>query len=216
MASLSDFYPYVMIDVPGCPEVVVDTALRSSMIEFCEKSLAVQRDLDPVTVVAGTLDYDLEPPTDQKVVKLLRVWYKTTELTPTAPDDVTKPEVYNRLFSGANTTGAEPRTYVQKDDITFSVYPLPLETAANALTIRAALKPSRSATTFEDVLFEDYAEVIANGAKYRLLGMPGKPWMSGPAAAAAMTMFISGMNVARLRAIKGGTRANLQVAMRSI
>lgn len=216
MASLSDFYPYVLIDVPGCPEVVVDTALRSSLIEFCEKSLVVQRDLDPVTVVAGTMDYDLEPPTDQRVTKLLRVWYKGTELVPKEPDSITKPEVYNRLFSGADTNGSEPRTFLQKDDTTFSIYPLPIETSANAITIRAALKPTRSALTFEDVLFEDYAETIANGAKYRLLGMAGKPWMNGPSAAAALSMFNSAVNAARLRANKGSTRADLQVRMRSI
>lgn len=215
MAELSDFYPYVLIDVPGCPEVVVDTALRSALIEFCEKSLVVQRDLDPVTVVAGTSDYDLEPPTFQLVSKILKLWYKSTELSPMAPDNIKNAEVYNRLFTDADTGRSDPRFFLQKDTTTFSIYPVPKNTVANAITIRAALKPSRSASTVEDVLFQDYAETIAQGAKYRLLSMPGKPWMNGPASAAALSMFTAGVNVARQRASRGGTRADLRVQIRS-
>lgn len=216
MSVLSDFYPYILPEVPGCPELTVDVAIRSSLIEFCEKSLVVQRDLDPVTVIAGSIDYDLEPPDGQLVSKILRVWYKSTELPPVAPDNVDAAEAYNRLFSGANTDRAEPKSFFQKDDVTLSVYPIPKDTVPNGLTIRAALKPTRSAEEFEDVLFQDYAEVIANGAKYRLLSMASKPWTNGPAANVALALFNSGINVARQRGSRGGTRANVRIRLTGV
>jgi len=216
MATFSDFYPYVLTEVPGCPEITVDVALRSTLIDFCEKSLVVQRDLDPVSVVKGIIDYDLEPPTGQLVTKLLRVWYKSSELQPAAPDNINNAEVYNRLFSGANVERSDPRMFLQKDDLTFTIYPIPKDTVTNGITARAALKPTRAATVFEDVLFQDYAETIAHGAKYRLLSMASKPWTNGPAANVALAAFNSAVNVARQRASRGHTRADLRVRLTGV
>jgi hypothetical protein len=216
MAKLSDFYPYVLPDVPACPEITADVALSASLIEFCEKSLIVQRNHDPITVILNTTDYDLEPPTGQLVVKVMRAWYKNTKLEPIAPDNVEAATVYNTLFSEASVTKAEPRQFLQKDERTITVYPVPKETVANALTLRVALKPTRKATTFDDVLFEDYAEGVAYGAKYRLLSMSNKPWTNGPAAANSLTLFNAAVNVARSRAARGNTRGNVRVTLTGV
>lgn len=216
MAALSDFYPYVLPEVPGCPEPTVDIALRSSLIEFCEKTLVIQRDLDPVTVVRGIVDYDIDPPTDQLVTRLMRVWYKDYELSPMAPDNVGDAEVYNRLFAGADTERADPRFFIQKDERTFTIYPIPKDTVPNGLTLRAAFKPTRAAEDIEDALFEDYAETIAHGAKFRLLSMASKPWTNGPGASIALAAFNGGINVARQRATRGHTRADLRVRLTGV
>jgi len=216
MATLSNFYPFVLPEVPGCPEPTVDTATLSALIDFCEKSLVVQRDLDPVTVVKGIVDYDLEPPTNQLVSKILRVWYKGKELSPTAPDSISAPEVYNRLFEGANVGRSDPRVYLQKNDVSVSLYPIPKDTVANALTVRVALKPTRAAETIEDVLFQDYAETIAHGAKYRLLSMANKPWTNGPGASASFAAYNTGINTARQRASRGGTRADVRIRLTGV
>jgi hypothetical protein len=216
MATLTSFYPYVLPDVPGCPEISVDLALRSSLIEFCEKSLILQRDHDPLTVVAGVVDYDFEPPTGNLVVKIMKAWYKTKELQPVAPDEIDKSELYNRTFEGASTDGAEPKYILQKDERTFSLFPIPKDNAANALTMRVAYKPTRTTTTVDDVLFEDYAEVIAHGAKARLFMSPGKTYTNPQLAVAAMDQFGRGVNTARQRAVRGHVRSDLSVQMRRI
>jgi hypothetical protein len=216
MAKLSDFYAYVLPDVPGCPEITADVSIRSALIEFCEKSLVVQRDHDPVSVLKGIADYDLEPPTGQLVVKLLKVWYRSQELKPVAPDNIDKAEVYNTLFANADLSQADPRQYLQKDEKTVSLFPIPKDTVANALTMRVALKPTRTAETLEDVLFQDYAEVIAYGAKYRLLGMANKPWTNGPGAANSFSLFNAGVNVARQRASRGNTRAQVRIHLTGV
>lgn len=216
MATLSNFYPYVLPEVPGCPEISVDVALRSSLIEFCEKSLVIQRDHDPLTVVAGVVDYDFEPPTGSLVIKVMKAWYKSEELIPLAPDEVEDAELYNRSFSDANTAGSQPRYILQKDERTFSLYPIPDANVANGLTMRVAYKPTRTASSFEDVLFEDYAEVIAAGAKARLMMSPGKTYTNPQLAVAMMDMFGRGVNTARSRAGRGHVRSDLSVQMRRL
>ena len=51
--------PDVLSMVPACPEVIAERAIRSAAIELCEKTDAYQKQLDPITVVAGIYEYDL-------------------------------------------------------------------------------------------------------------------------------------------------------------
>jgi hypothetical protein len=216
MATTSNFYQYVLPDVSNCPEISADIAIRAAVIDFCEKTLVLQRDHDPVTVVAGVIDYDLEPPTNNLVTKVMRVWFKGIELEAMAPDNVLHAEIYNSLFVGANVNQSDPRFYLQKDARSLTIYPVPKATASNALTMRVAYKPTRSAQIIDDFLYEDYAETIAYGAKYRLLSMANKPWTNGPAAGAALAQFNAGVNVARQRASRGNSRADVRVSLTGV
>lgn len=216
MSAYTAFLNDVMPDVPGCTLEIATHAIKNSCIEFCEKSLILQRDHDPLTVVAGIVDYDFEPPTGQLVTRIMRAWYKGTELSPLAPDDIQNSEVYNRLFRGANIDRQDPRYILQKDERTLSLYPIPAETVPNALTMRVAFKPSRTSTTVEDVIYEDYSEAIAAGAKARLMMSPGKPYTNPQLSGAQMEIFRQAINVARQRANRGHVRSDLGVQMRRI
>lgn len=217
MAAYDDFLPYVLPDTPGCPEVTAIQAIRSSAIDFCERSLVLQRDHDPVTVVKGIVDYDFDPPlANTLVTKLMRAWFERDEVEIVAPDMVGDVTVYNALFANANPMTGKTMQIIQKDERTFSVLPKPDKTYQNALTMRVALKPTRASTTCEDVLFEDYAEFIAHGAKARLCMTPGKSYTNPDVAALGNVMFTQGVNRALQRAVRGHTRAALAVRFRPI
>ena len=47
------------------------------------------------------------------------------------------------------------------------------------LAVWVALKPTLDAITVEDFIYEDYLEVIADGARGMLFGMAGQPWANG-------------------------------------
>jgi hypothetical protein len=110
----------------------------------------------------------------------------------------------------------DPNFYIQKDLRTYSLYPIPKETARLALTMRVALKPTRSATTIDDFIFEEYAETIGHGAIARLALSQGKPYSDLKLAAARNGMYLTGVNVARDRAQKGYVRASRHVKIRRI
>lgn len=216
MAAYDDFMPYVLPEVPGAPEPIVTQHIRSACIDFCEKSLILTRDHDPITLVEKIVDYDLEPPTGYIVVKVMKAWLENQELTPLAPDFVREASVYNRLFSSYESAPDRPRAYLQKDERSISVWGVPDKNYANGLTLRVALKPSRASTTIENVVFEDYAEVIAHGALYRLMISPGKSYTNPEMAAVHKNLFDQGINVARQRATHGQVRSTLSVKLRRI
>ena len=209
------FLDYVLPHVPGCTNEMALLEIKSTIIEFCEKSLILQTDHDPVTAVSGTIDYDLEPPKDRLVVRVMKAWYKGQELEEMAPDDIDTPSVYNQN-SGYHVHRADPLQFFQKDARTFSVYPIPNETVRQSITLRVALKPTRSATTIDDLIYEEYAETIGSGAISRLALSPGKPYSNPQLANAHHALFHAGLNVARDRAQNGYVRASRHVKMRRI
>lgn len=217
MASYEDFFPYVLPDVIGAPEPLVVHHIRNACIEFCEKSLILTRDHDPVTVIANRVDYDLEPPGGYLVVKVQKAWLDNRELDAVAPDFVNDPAVYNRLYSTYNAeSSSTPTKYLQKDERTISLWPKADRRYQNGLTMRVALKPTRASTEIEDVIFEDYAEAIAQGALYRLMASPGKAYTNTEMAVVNKGLFEQAINVARQRASRGHVRSNLSVKMRKI
>jgi len=215
MKSYDDFLPYVLPDVPGCAEISAIQAIRNTVIDFCEKSCVVQVDLDLVTLVAGEGNYDLDPPPNRLVTKVMKLFYKNKELPPMGPDYVPSAAFYNPDVSGADSR-SEPTTWSQKDTTTFSVFPIPKAKEVDAITIRAAIKPTRSSSSCDDVIFEDYAEYIGAGAKARLMISPNKAYTNPNLVATQNQFYMQGVNVARQRATRGHTRANLRVKLARI
>lgn len=216
MISYEAFLPRILIDAYGCPEIVAIQSIRDSVIEFCVRSNFIQRDHDPITATAGVSDYDLEPPNGQLVIKIQKCWYKATELTPIAPDYVNSSAFYNNGIPENAPNLATPLSFTQKDERTFSIYPIPKDTVINGLTLRISLKPTRASTYCEDSIYEDYAEVIAHGALSKLLASPGKAYLNVNAAGMHANAFNSGINDARQRASRGHVRSGMQVRMRKI
>lgn len=216
MSAYEDFFPYVVPEVIGCPEPMVVHAVRNACIEFCEKSLVLVRDHDPVTIIENIVDYDLEPPTGYIVIKVMKAWVNNQQIDPLVPDFVREAAVYNRLFAEYQKQANTPQHYLQKSERSISLWPMPDRKIANGLTMRVALKPTRASTEIEDVIFEDYAETIASGALFKLMSNVGRPYTNIEMAAVHAGRFTQGINVARGRSLHGHVRSNLSVRLRRI
>lgn len=215
MKNYDVFYPEVLPEVPGCPPALALQAIRNTVIEFCEKSLIHQVTLDPLTLIANITDYDLDSPSkEQRVQKIMRVWFRGAEIQPVAPDDVVTPDVYTSSIPDYTVSKGPTVAYTQKEMGTISFLPNPDQRYVNAITMRVALVPTRASTSFEDFLFEQWGEFIACGAKARLMLNPGKPYTNADAASINQTRYMTALNDARQRAIRGNVRSDLMVRMR--
>lgn len=217
MTPYESFFPYVLHEVPGAPDPVVVMAIRNACIEFCERSLILTRDHDPITLTPRVVDYDLEPPIkDTLIIKIQKVFVERNAINPLSPDHVATADIYNRRYEAYEANPSTPNYYLQKDERTITVWPMPDKVYRNALTMRVAMKPTRDSESVEDVIYEDYAEVIAAGALSRLMASSGKPYNNIQMAAVHKMAFERGVNLAKLRMNAGHTRANLTVKMRRI
>ena len=88
--------------VPGCPDLLIESAIRSAAIELCEKAGVYKKELDVITTTANIYEYDLEPPSGTAVHKINWVTHKGIDLEPlsTALLEVRKPKWREAAYAG--------------------------------------------------------------------------------------------------------------------
>ena len=213
MKTLESFLPEILPDVPGCPSDMAIRALRNTIVEFCEKSLIHQDTMDAITVLQNVTDYDLEPPKNYRIQKIMKMWYLGQELEALAPDDLGLPDAYRTNIAGYTASKGPPAGFTQKDVDTFTILPIPDQKYTSSLTMRVALVPLRTMTEVADFLFEIWGETIGFGTKARLMLTPGKPYSNNEAANFNQVRYMTGLNDARQRASRGNVRSSLRVKL---
>lgn len=193
--ALSAFTPYIAPEVPGCPEPLIDDAVRRAAIEFCDKSRAL-RERVAVNTVASQ-DYVTLAPTGGDVAHLYKLMVGDETLDPTTRTD----------FDEDGDTG-QPLEYYVEPPNTLRLYPVP--DAIYALVAHVAVKPDRDATTLDDVLYNNWRDEIAAGAKARLMLMSKQPWYNPDDAAVAQGIFQSAIDRAAHKRATGNVGAPIR------
>lgn len=191
MATISDFINEVLLEAPACPLPVAKNAILNTIADFCEKSTLWREEADPISVIKNEAVYDLEPPRDTLVTEIIWMGYNKKEL-------LRRTEAQ---LAAANdkwmTDKGTPEAYMHLSSQTFRLYRVPSVALTDGITLRMALKPTPTATTVLQDIYDDWHETIAFGAQARLLAMRGKPWSDNAAAGQKLLGFASGVAEAR-------------------
>lgn len=199
MSALADFYPLVLPEVVGCSKPVALNAIRFAVEQFHAKTLCKRAVLADITTVADTAEYALVLPADYVLHKMLHVHLDDEEITAIGMDDRDGIDPYWK------TTTAQPVWFYLPDTKNIGLFLTP--DGAYTVSCEAALKPASTATTIDDWLFDQYREVIAAGAKYRLMSMLNQPWANAERAMSYANEFGNGVSKAGFASNRGHTRA---------
>lgn len=211
MKLVTSFLPYVMPYVMGCPKPVARRAIVDAAIEFCEKSMLVQQTLDPFSVEQGQPTYDLYVDTHQLVFMPVQVWFKSALLKPQPSAQIANAQAYRQDIPEQTLATGDPREYFSVEPNVIGLYPVPAADLANALTVRAAVRPKRGATQLADVLYDNWVETVADGALMRLHGTPGQAYSDEGQRAKRRGEFYAGLNRATIEASRGRVPGELRV-----
>lgn len=187
MKALSLFYPYILPDVIGCPNPLVDNALRIVAREFCQKTRAIREWSSPLTATGAFSIFDFDIPTGQELVKALRAVVNDEDVTVVAYAELPSD------WQAANPANLGEKV-VQLDQTTYQVFPAPA--AGDVITMQIATKPTIDAATLHDDLLSRYADEIAAGVKARLMVSAGNAWSNVPLAGVFKAQFNAAMNSA--------------------
>lgn len=166
-----EFAPYVMPHVIGCPIPVMEHHARLTAIDWCRKTLILQRELDPVVATGLTHDILITPPALLTVVKVLAVAVDGREF------DLVEPRV-GQKFERSQHPGDFAFT---RDNAVLRVFPMPAEDIEVEIT--AALMPSLNTSTgLDDDVALEHADDIAKGIVAAIQMLP-KQDFSDPAMA---------------------------------
>lgn len=192
MAKLwTDFHPLITPHLSGCPVASINLYLASTASDFFARTYLWREQISGITVVTGTVEYDLDPDTGF-VEDIISVVYGEHTLTRT---DL-------RLIGAEklSETG-EPREFWVYADNSIRIFPIPEE--RTSLKVYAVLKPSRSGTGVEDWIYETFADTIVSGAIAQLAMIPGKEWSDIAMAGMHKGLYERAITNARIRDFRG-------------
>lgn len=197
MATLSDFYPYVMPSVQGCPTPLVINAVRCAVNDFCERTMMWRYKFEAADLIAGQRDYSFVTPVGSSIAKPVYVAVNGFQLQPTNTDDL------DALTMGwRDAESSQPAMYYMDYNSTLVILPTPTISAVGGLDLEVALKIDITADYVPDWMFQNWAEIIAHGALMRLHAMPGKAWADTQTVQYHRSKFREGITHARSRTMK--------------
>ncbi len=179
MKAWDQFFPALMVDLPGCPQPVVTHALKRAAQDFFRQTLLWRIWLEPMRTANNINEYELEVEPHTELVRIERATLDG------------RPIVISTAASmptdwKTNPLGIEDCIFCA-DGKSFTL--IPYKDGGLVLLIEASLRPSDSAVGIEDCLFDLYSETIAHGAKARLLRQPAKPYSDLGASIDAQMLF---------------------------
>lgn len=207
MVPVSAFLSRLLPHVLGCPEPLAQQALVDAAISFCDQTLVIQNELEPVDVVAGTNLYELDLPSHTRVAQIMRVRFGERWLG-------AAPAQGRRELEGMTGMPAYFFTQVVDELLTLQLYPKPDKDLPAGLAVRVALSPTRTATQFPSVLFDEWADVIVDMARAAIHDTPGQSFTSEAKAVVLQQKTRHRVSVARIESMRGRVASSLSVSQR--
>lgn len=169
---LSVFIPEVAVEVPECPQVLIEHHAVRAIARFCKETRRLRETLAPIDIVAGTSEYAVVPSSNLlKVVRVEAVWVDGELLYP-----VTEAELDAEIPEWRTEAGP-PSLYAWIDE-KIRLYPTPESASTDGLVVRISytLDLTKQHTSFESLLYQEYGDGLASGIKARLMAIPKKAW----------------------------------------
>jgi len=148
----SDFYPFMVDDLPGCPTIEKLQKLRQAFREFAMETESWTEELAKVNLVADQTTYDLNPTYDGLVKRI--VWVKISG----SAQSTSHYELRN-----------ERQLYWKSDYV-------PSTSVTSGLQVKVALYPDVGSRVVDPNFFTRWFEAILAKAKCDLMSMEGKKW----------------------------------------
>jgi hypothetical protein len=164
VSSISDFLPFVLPEVPGCPEDYALFQLKNSARQFFDETWAWRKTLDPIPVVNGQDSYDLDPDVDIADDPEVRI--------------ITSVRIDNQELD-LRSYSLEPMGIDPFHQITFTEGHAP---TSGTLVVGVALVPRPNTDIIPAEFLNRYFEGIRTTALYNLLSMPNNKWYHRDAA----------------------------------
>lgn len=212
MATLDMLLDEARPDLYGAPDPSIERAALDAAIELCRQSHWWRADLDPIELVSGRFEYELESPEpSSRVERVIAVSVGT------CPIDAGEYGAVSALIRGGAESGDRgvPRYWSPVPSLrAIRVHPIPGDDQVadgDTLHIRGVLVPTRRATRLPDQLVEEFFDALVAGAKERLQRIPDKPWTDPQGALWNREIFYRGIGRAKRDALSGGWRGDLYV-----
>lgn len=193
----SDFSPYVLPYVTGCPQPVMDQHVKLAAIDFFRRTLSHRQVFEPVTT-DGTALVLLEAPMETQIIKIksVTVGGHDFQLVDTT-----------RGMELSRTSPSREFVFTQ-DGNTVVVHPI--QPAGIEVVAEAALAPSITSATLDDSLARQHMQDIAQGAIASLKRVPNQAFSDLAGAPMHQAVFESRVSTIAAKYARGVMSAKMR------
>lgn len=199
--------PKLYPSVPNAPQQLVLEAVRDSAIRTCERTLAWKYIPASFALTPSTAEYSWSTyvPAGSTVTAIDEAFINDSPLKRVSYDTL-------RCIVPDWTSSSGSPSYISEVSYDkFITLPTPDAVTTYTMRLHLALKPTRSATGFDQVFFNDLEEIIMHGALQHLLVLPGVAWTDRELAAYHAKQYVYRVNERRARVANGVSRASQTV-----
>jgi hypothetical protein len=192
VTAWTGFYPFVLPYVPGCPDPMVEGALRNAAREFCSQSRIWREESAPVVSDGTTRERSFVfLSADAELVKVEEVWVNGEEWGVVHQGDM-PPD----WLEATPETTFEDKIIVLDDLTGYVLHRIPA--SGENIQLFLSVQPKIAAASVGDVVYNRYAEALGHGAVSRLCRMVGPkddpfPWESMKQAEISEVLFRQGI-----------------------
>jgi hypothetical protein len=212
---LDQFVPEILQYVHGAPTILVRSAVKNTIIEFCKRTLCMKANPAPFYLDEDVHTYTLKYASDRYVTLDILDCRKgetdsnnRLEATTTKKVDSTQPNW--------RVTKGTPKAQFLTDDINkLRVYPIPSADSDEDYYVQAIVCPKKDQTEVPEFLYEKWEEIIQAGALHRLLSMKGASWFDRDLSRTFNQKYRRGLKNARKTTLTGIGQIPGQVTPRS-
>jgi hypothetical protein len=179
-----DMSTLLPVHIAGCPDFLVEKAIKDATLSFCQRSSAYRVTLDPSLTIANFFEYEVDLPRDTTLVDIHVVVVGGNVLTPETEEGAAQINAKWRNEPG------EPKYYIRPNNSTIFLVPTPL-VAGEKIEITASVKPTLGSIQISDDFVEDHVDGIMAGALALLYDTPEMPW-TNPQRAMKQEMLFAG------------------------
>lgn len=193
----SDFYPWVLPSVIGCPNPTLDLHIRQAVIEFCRKTACYTVTLDAITANGTDTQFDLDLPAQTQLVRIMAASVNGRDYP-----------LVDTLRGQQLVRSQSPQDFIfSADKLTVDVWPL--RATGDLIGLEAMLTPSHTASQIDSDVISPYVQDIAFGALGSLMLMPAE-WGSPNLAVANKGLFKSRIDTVAMHFARGQSGAKLR------
>jgi hypothetical protein len=191
------WYDYVLPRASGLTPEFADQQLMLAAREFCERTMALTM-RGAATATDTDEDYALTFTGGYETVKVRRVWYDGRKLTPINVEQLSE----DNAEDWADEFGTPVRwTHDQSID---RIRLVPRhEGPDKPIAYLASVKPPVTGAGLRDDFAKRYYEAIGDGALWRVLAIPRRPWSDPNQAALCKARFDAEADTAHAMAARG-------------
>jgi hypothetical protein len=201
MRNYLDFLSESKIELPGCPNPYIIQSLNNAAREFCKQTQIWQK-IITMGLSTDTSEYIIPVQDDSMVSDIVYFGRKVENSNnPVKYNDLTKHKAtedeldwaYPGWREATSDSAGITKWGQTLDQLGFFIYPTPKISYGNGVKLKYVLYPTRDASEVPNILFDEYAEIIAAGAKAELQAMDNKEWSNLEASARSRRKFINGI-----------------------